>query len=127
MAANRTATRVCTRGEAMNWKGWLKTLGVAAAGGALTGGLAALLDPSHFSFKDWIDEEHVAEMAAEGAAIAAGAFLLKSPMGQKLLHFAHEAQEQAAADQRILKDTLQGLKTDAKTDMAEKEQHQDNT
>lgn len=93
----------------MNWRGWLKTLAVAAAGGALTGGLAALLDPSHFNLKDWIDEEHVAEMAAEGAVISAGAFLLRSPMGQKLLHFAQEAQEQAAADKKqleSLKETL---------------------
>ena len=80
-------------------KPWLKTTLVAIGGGALTGGLAAVLDPQHFSFKTGIDEQHIAEMAAEGALVAVAGLFLKSPLGKEVLAYMqdHKAIEEARA------------------------------
>lgn len=55
---------------------WLKPTLVGMAGGALTGGLAAALDPTHFNFRDWPDEKHIATMAVEGACVALGGMIV---------------------------------------------------
>lgn len=58
----------------MKWR----TILVAVAGGAFTGAFAALIDPTHFNFRDWIDETHVAEMAFDGAAVTLGGIIFQS-------------------------------------------------
>ena len=77
----------------MRWGEWLRTAAVAAAGGAVTGGLAAAIDPTHFNFRDWIDEEHIALMAIDGAVIAVGGLFLRSPLGVKVTALLHEIKQ----------------------------------
>lgn len=63
----------------MELRGWLKTLAVAAAGGAVTALISALLDPDGFTVKYHLGEGRLATMVLTGAATSVAGLFLQPP------------------------------------------------
>lgn len=92
----------------MNIPSWLKTTLVAAGGGAISGGSAAIMAPDKFGIH--FGNGRLALIMLQGALVAVGALFLRSPQGQKMVAGYQKSQAQAAED----KAALDKIKTDIK-------------
>jgi hypothetical protein len=93
---------------------WVTTASVAAAGGAISGGSAALMAPEKFNIH--FGNGHLALIMLQGALVALGALFINSPRGQKLISAYQKTEDQAAKDQA----TVANLKTEIKKNGATK-------
>jgi len=92
------------------YKNILMHLLVAAVGGGIASAVAAFADPDKYSFPKDLGSGKLWPFFFQGAGLAVGALLLKSPMGQKLIGAFKSSQQQAQEDKAALESAKQELK-----------------
>jgi hypothetical protein len=100
----------------MSLKTTIKTVVIGAFGGGVASSIAALSDPTKYSFPKDLGTGKMWPFFLTGAGLAIGGLFLKSPVGQKVVLSVKESQEQIEQSKRDIQKTKDDLQMSKKID-----------
>lgn len=101
-------------GKAQDVKHWIVTTLVAMLGGGFAAGFTAMMDPSKYKFPQDLGSGKLWPYVFMGWGLTFAGVLIHSPLGQKVVAFTKQSQEQLEQSQKDLNQAKADLKASAK-------------
>lgn len=89
---------------------WTETVLIGGLGGGIASSIAALADPSKYSFPKDLGTGKMWPFFLSGSAMTIGALLLKSPLGSKVVAQIKDSQSQLQESKQTIQQTKSDLK-----------------